>query len=157
MDDGLENSPLDPNAEYKMRIVQSERKLLLDQMDDDINGLSEEIKSSKSRSSTLYSKQSDDQSKDVTVLEDFEIIRIIGSGAYGKVSKFENNIDFQVYLVRHKVDQRVFAMKSIRKDVLVEQKKIQQAYIEKEVMNTVSYLHRLRFIKLVIPPVHHIS
>lgn len=37
-------------------------------------------------------------------------------------------------------------MKIIRKDLLIDQKKIQQAYIEKEILNTVSILKRLILI-----------
>ena len=37
---------------------------------------------SKSRSSTLYSKMSEEPAK----LEDFKTIRIVGQGSYGKVS-----------------------------------------------------------------------
>lgn len=61
-------------------------------------------------------------------LEDFKTIRIVGQGSYGKVYLVGNS--------QHS-DQR-YAMKIIRKDLLIDQKKIQQAYIEKEILNTVS-------------------
>ena len=53
------------------------------------------------RSSTIYSR---DKSFTVT-LEDFKLLKRIGEGAFGKV-----------YLVTHEGTDKVYAMKSIRKD-----------------------------------------
>ncbi len=50
---------------------------------EEIKSINEDILYSKSRSSTLYSKMSEEPAK----LEDFKTIRIIGYGSYGKVSK----------------------------------------------------------------------
>jgi hypothetical protein len=44
-------------------------------------------------------------------------------------------------------------MKIIRKDLLIDQKKIQQAYIEKEILNTVRFLQS--FIRLVRASFHY--
>ena len=49
---------------------------------EEIKSINEEILYSKSRSSTLYSKMSEEPAK----LEDFKTIRIVGQGSYGKVS-----------------------------------------------------------------------
>ena len=75
----------------------------------------------------MWSKMSD---LEPAKLEDFKTIRIVGQGSYGKV-----------YLVSHskQSDQR-YAMKIIRKDLLIDQKKIQQAYIEKEILYTVNFI-----------------
>ncbi|TNV72827.1 hypothetical protein FGO68_gene15253 [Halteria grandinella] len=87
---------------------------------------------SKSRSSTLYSKLSDlggaAQAQGTTRLEDFQTLKSVGQGSYGKV-----------YLVRNRKEtdaDKFYAMKIIRKDLLIDQKKIQQAYVEKEILNT---------------------
>lgn len=92
---------------------------------EEIKVINEEILVSKSRSSTLYSKVTEEHAK----LEDFQTMKSVGQGSYGKV-----------YLVRNTKqggDDKLYAMKIIRKDLLIDQKKIQQAYIEKEILNTV--------------------
>jgi serine/threonine protein kinase len=59
-----------------------------------------------SRTSTIYCKQGVDIH---ATLEDFEIIKVIGKGTFGKV-----------FLVKHKSAERFYAMKSIRKDVVID-------------------------------------
>jgi|LauGreDrversion4_2_1035121.scaffolds.fasta_scaffold217646_1 hypothetical protein len=55
---------------------------------EEIKSINEEILVNKSRSSTLYSKVSEEQAK----LEDFQTIKIIGQGSYGKVIKHQSLI-----------------------------------------------------------------
>lgn len=58
------------------------------------------------RSSTIYTRNT----LQVATLEDFLIRKVIGKGAFGKV-----------YLVENKKDPtQVFAMKSIRKDKIID-------------------------------------
>lgn len=58
-----------------------------------------------SRSSTIYSRDSGES----TCLEDFNILKTLGVGSFGKV-----------FLVQHKEWKDLYAMKSIRKDKVIE-------------------------------------
>ena len=58
--------------------------------------------------------------KDQPLLEDFVSLRGIGSGAFGKV-----------YLVRCKKDQKIYAMKAIRKDVILDADMVEATAMEK--------------------------
>jgi serine/threonine protein kinase len=60
----------------------------------------------KQRSNTLFVRQADDKA---AVLEDFVAKSVIGKGSFGKV-----------FLVQKKGGDRVFAMKSLRKDVILD-------------------------------------
>lgn len=68
---------------------------------------------------TIYSK---DKGKEVG-LDDFEIKSVIGKGTFGKV-----------YLVEKKSDKKVYAMKSIRKDIMIENDQIESAKMEKKIL-----------------------
>lgn len=61
--------------------------------------------------------------QDKPVLEDFVSLKGIGSGAFGKV-----------YLVRCKKDNKIYAMKAIRKDVLIETEMIESTQMEKTIL-----------------------
>ena len=100
---------------------------LLEKEIEEIKGINEEILVTGSRSSTLYSKLTEEHAS----LDDFQTLKSIGQGSYGKV-----------YLVRNvkQESDKLYAMKIIRKDLLIDQKKIQQAYVEKEILNTVRFL-----------------
>lgn len=60
--------------------------------------------------------------------ENFEIIKILGKGTFGKV-----------FLVRNKINQRLYAMKSIRKDVVVEHDSIESLSVEKLILLQVNH------------------
>ena len=64
-----------------------------------------DIMQGREKSSTLYSKRKDE----VTTLDDFSVKKIIGQGSFGKV-----------YMVVHKQTGTTYAMKSIRKDVVID-------------------------------------
>jgi serine/threonine protein kinase len=55
----------------------------------------------------MYSRNKDD--KHAVVLQDFIVKSVIGRGSFGKV-----------FLVQHKTDGKVYAMKSLRKDVILD-------------------------------------
>lgn len=57
---------------------------------------------------SLYSRTREGDNEPA-VFEDFKIIRLIGRGTFGKV-----------YLVSNTTNNKLFAMKSIRKDVVIE-------------------------------------
>ena len=56
-------------------------------------------------------------------LEDFKIIKVLDKGSFGKV-----------FLVENKLNGRLYAMKRIRKDVLIEKKQIENTQNEKKIL-----------------------
>jgi serine/threonine protein kinase len=54
---------------------------------------------------------------------DFEIVQVIGRGGYGKV-----------YLARLKGQQKLYAIKAIAKNVLIEDEAIESTVLEKNIM-----------------------
>mmetsp|Transcript_32609 Transcript_32609/g.24090 ORF Transcript_32609/g.24090 Transcript_32609/m.24090 type:complete len:197 (+) Transcript_32609:458-1048(+) len=80
---------------------------------------------SKERSSTIYSNHSGSLHAQ---LEDFKVISIIGRGSFGKV-----------YLVQSKVEERLFAMKSIRKDLVLERDSLENLRLEKLILLQVNH------------------
>ena len=70
-------------------------------------------------SQTLYAKKGD---KKVT-LQDFLIRKVIGRGSFGKV-----------FLVEKKDTKEVFAMKSLRKDVILDYDQVESTKLEKEIL-----------------------
>lgn len=78
-----------------------------------------------SSSSTLLSTHK--KVKEVK-LEDFKVLKVIGRGSFGKVCLVE-------YLPNHEV----YAMKSLKKDILIEQEQIENTLLEKEILQTIDY------------------
>lgn len=78
-----------------------------------------EERKSRSGTGTIYSKE---KGKQVS-MEDFERIKVIGKGTFGKV-----------YLVKKKSDGGLYAMKSIRKDIMIENDQIESAKMEKQIL-----------------------
>jgi serum/glucocorticoid-regulated kinase 2 len=74
---------------------------------------------------TVYSSHK--QVKEVK-LEDFKVLKVIGRGSFGKVCLVE-------YLPTHET----YAMKSLKKDVLIEQEQIENTLLEKEILQTIDY------------------
>lgn len=72
-----------------------------------------------SRSSTLYSRESEDES----TLEDFEVKAVLGIGSFGKVN-----------LVEHKKTGKLHAMKSIRKDKISDYDKVESTKLEEHIL-----------------------
>ena len=61
-------------------------------------------------------------------LEDFKVLKVIGRGSFGKVNLVE-------YLPTHET----YAMKSLKKDLLIEQEQIENTLLEKEILQTIDY------------------
>lgn len=82
---------------------------------------------------TIYSKE---KGKEVG-LDDFEIRTIIGKGSFGKV-----------FLVIKKDDGKVYAMKSIKKEVMLENDQIESAKMEKKILlhNKHPFLVKMSYI-----------
>ena len=56
-------------------------------------------------------------------LEDFKIVKMVGKGTFGKV-----------FLVQNSNNQKFYAMKTIRKDVVLENENIDSLKLEKEIL-----------------------
>ena len=56
-------------------------------------------------------------------LEDFKLITVLGRGTFGKV-----------YLAELKMNKQLFAIKSIRKDVLLEFDQVNNTKLEKDIL-----------------------
>ena len=99
-------------------------KKFLEKYEDEIYGrTNNDI--TRSRSWTILSNHS--TIKTVT-LEDFEKLKLIGRGSYGKV-----------YLVKFKQTNEYYAMKSLQKDVLLEQNQIESTLLEKKILQTLDF------------------
>jgi hypothetical protein len=61
-------------------------------------------------------------------LEDFELLSIIGHGTFGKV-----------YLVRQRRNKKLFAMKCIRKDIVIEHESLDSLAVEKLILLQVNH------------------
>ena len=62
--------------------------------------------------------------KNKPVLDDFDLINVLGHGAYGKVFK-----------VKHVVTGKVYALKAINKDMLLETDEIGTVALEKSILS----------------------
>ena len=69
----------------------------------------------------MYSRNQDD--KNSVTLQDFLIKSVIGRGSFGKV-----------FLVQHKGDGKVYAMKSLRKDVILDYDQVESTLLEKKIL-----------------------
>ena len=84
----------------------------------------EAFNSRNSSSSLIYRRAT---VTDVT-WDDFELISIIGRGTFGKV-----------YLVNNKLNGRFYAMKCIRKDVVIQHESVESLQVEKLILNQVNH------------------
>ena len=70
-------------------------------------------------SKTLYGRNKDEQVN----LSDFTIKSVIGRGSFGKV-----------FLVQKVSDSKVYAMKSLRKDVILDYEQVESTMLEKKIL-----------------------
>ena len=61
-------------------------------------------------------------------MEDFELVRVIGKGSFGKVT-----------LVRRKVDQKLYAMKVLSKPNIIKRKQVEHTKTERRVLGTINH------------------
>jgi serum/glucocorticoid-regulated kinase 2 len=61
-------------------------------------------------------------------LEDFIVKKVIGQGSFGKV-----------FMVVHKTTGKTYAMKSIRKDVVIDSEQLENLRLEKHIMLCVEH------------------
>ena len=83
------------------------------------------------RSNTLFSR-----SGKAVVLEDFDILKVIGKGTFGKVRV----VITQVFLVEKRDSKEIYAMKALRKDVLIDYDQVENTKLEKEILLRVSLI-----------------
>lgn len=62
------------------------------------------------------------------VLNDFKSLKVIGRGSFGKVT-----------LVEFKQTGEIYAMKALKKDILIEQEQIENTLLEKEILQSISH------------------
>ena len=77
------------------------------------------------RSSTIYSREGSIECQ----LEDFVIRKVIGKGAFGKVFLVENR----------KEPGEIYAMKSIRKDKIIELEQLESTKLEKHILGSADH------------------
>jgi tRNA A-37 threonylcarbamoyl transferase component Bud32 len=76
------------------------------------------------RSTTLVKRKTKDVVEEKeTLFEDFEILMVIGRGTFGKV-----------FLAELKENKKLYAIKSIRKDVLIQFDQVENTILEKDIM-----------------------
>lgn len=70
-------------------------------------------------------------------LSDFNIKKMIGRGTFGKV-----------YIVEHAEDKTLYAMKCIRKDLVIENQQIENINLEKNILhsNNHPFLVRMEYV-----------
>ena len=74
---------------------------------------------------TLYAKK--DKGKDVCI-DDFELLKVLGRGAFGKV-----------FLGQRKEDGKVFAIKSLRKQEILDNKQLEHTLTEKRILKELNH------------------
>lgn len=76
------------------------------------------------RSSTIYTRSGVEDCN----LEDLIIRRVLGKGAFGKV-----------FMVENKVDGRFYAMKSLRKDMIIDYEQLESTKLEKHILSSTDH------------------
>lgn len=95
--------------------------------ENDVDGLNEiknEILSSKGESQQIWA----DDSKSSVSIDDFELLCVIGRGSFGKVMK-----------VMHKKEKQIYAMKILKKDVIVKESMVAHTLSEKKILQEMNH------------------
>jgi serine/threonine protein kinase len=79
----------------------------------------------KGRSQTLFTRRQD--IKEV-FLEEFNVLKVLGRGSFGKVC-----------LVEFTPTKEIYAMKSLKKDVLIDQDQIENTLLEKKILQSMEH------------------
>ena len=82
-------------------------------------------KEDKKRSNTIFSKH---KTIKTVSLEDFQIMKVLGRGSFGKVT-----------LVQYKQTGEYYAMKSLKKDVLLDQDQVESTILEKKILQSLDH------------------
>jgi serum/glucocorticoid-regulated kinase 2 len=77
------------------------------------------------RSSTLYTRRNDIRE---VKLEEFQTLKVLGRGSFGKVC-----------LVEYTPTKEIYAMKSLKKDVLLDQDQVENTLLEKKILESLEH------------------
>lgn len=103
LDQKSQNNGLEDNRRYKYRDDKDD----LDVIEEHVEEV--EVVNDDDSSLSFDSVDYDDEKEYVPKLEDFKIVKVLDKGSFGKV-----------FLVENKLNGKFYAMKRIRKDVLIE-------------------------------------
>lgn len=118
-----------PDESFRMK----EEDILQEQ--DPMAAMLEEIPNfQKTKGTSLYQKN---KAEKAVNLDDFKVLKVLGKGSFGKV-----------YLVESNSTGKTYAMKELRKDILIDTDQIQNTKIEKEIMKNANhpFLVNLEFV-----------
>ena len=90
-----------------------------------INNIKSSAKTTNNEIGTIFSKHKDIQK---VALNDFKILKVIGRGTFGKVC-----------LVQYKLTKKYYAMKIMKKNVLLEHNQIKSTLLEKNILQNLNY------------------
>ena len=89
------------------------------------DGKKKDNKDDKKRSGTIFSKH---KTIKTVSLEDFQVMKVLGRGSFGKVT-----------LVQYKKTGEYYAMKSLKKDVLLDQDQVESTILEKKILQSLDH------------------
>lgn len=81
------------------------------------------MKDSEVKGETLYNKPESAEDMSFYVFEDYQIVKKIGQGTFGKV-----------YLVKNVKNGKQYAMKAIRKDIVIDTDSVESLRVEKLIL-----------------------
>ena len=87
---------------------------------DEMAGMNTELRSYGPRGQSIYQRV---KTKTPAKLDDFEVKSVIGKGSFGKV-----------FLVENKNDKHIYAMKSLKKSVIIEYDQVESTKLEKDIL-----------------------
>ena len=90
-----------------------------------VNNLKTNNKKENNRHNTIFSKEKD--IKKVS-LSDFKIIKVLGRGTFGKVC-----------LVQYKLNKKYYAMKIMKKNIILEHDQVSHTLLEKKILQNLNY------------------
>jgi serine/threonine protein kinase len=96
--------------------------------EEDENGVKEPTarQSMRAGGSIIFARNQAD--KGIVKLEDFIIMKMVGKGTFGKV-----------YLVQHLHKKKIYAMKCIRKDIVIDNEQFENIKLEKDILYTIDH------------------
>lgn len=87
-----------------------------------------EINSAKQESEQIFGMNDSNKGGPKVTLDDFELLCVIGRGSFGKVMK-----------VRHKQTREIFAMKVLRKDMIIKENMVSHTKSEKQILQDMAH------------------
>ena len=111
---------IDSHAYFKRN-----KEEVLDQKKSKSNNDKHEKKNPLQKTNTIFSRH---KTIKIVSLEDFEVIKVLGRGTFGKVS-----------LVKYLPTKEIFAMKAMKKDVLLDNELVQSTILEKKILQSIDH------------------